>query len=227
VSEPAPSAPTAPSINPRWLERPALTCGDGSIFPPEALTGPIGAELGLDDAAAALREFLATEQAPEMAYPMSGWQRVSETGDAVLFVVQGAGDPAWHQIALTRQAGRWQLDRVGACAMTIAVPTGITIADWWIDPAEPPDATTTRVSAILVERACTGGKQATGRILPPIILYRNDSVVVAVAVTDLPGANDCPGNPPTPFEFDLTQPLGARRLLNGGVWPPAEPIAPG
>ena len=36
----------------------------------------------------------------------------------------------------------------------------------------------------------------------------------------------CPSNPPARVVVELREPLGDRRLLDAGVFPPAEPVAP-
>ena len=65
------------------------------------------------------------------------------------------------------------------------------------------------------------------RLLPPSITYGQDSVLVVFAA--LPQVNQgfatCPSNPPSRVLVDLHEPLGDRRLLDAGVFPPAEPVA--
>ena len=36
----------------------------------------------------------------------------------------------------------------------------------------------------------------------------------------------CPGNPASRVVVQLREPLGDRQLLDGGVFPPSEPVAP-
>lgn len=38
-----------------------------------------------------------------------------------------------------------------------------------------------------------------------------------------PGEQHCESNPATPYTVELDEPLGQRRLLDGGVQPPAPP----
>lgn len=59
-----------------------------------------------------------------------------------------------------------------------------------------------------------------------MVEYRPDAIVVSVTVEPLGGDQDCPGNPPTPYVLELTEPLGVRPLLDGGRYPPAPPANP-
>ncbi len=232
VSEPTSSgeAPISPlaTIDPAVIASPELTCGiDDSRFPPAALDGP-GEELAPDAAAAALREFLLTEPAPAFPFPRSGWHRVAQTANRELFVVPTPSDPPWLAVAFTRPAGAWVVDAYGACALSVALPGGIGLADWWVDPAAPPPTPQSTTIAIqLMERACAGGQPPNGRVLAPVVVYRPDAIVVTVAVASIPGASDCESNPSVPLTIQLTEPLRDRTLLDGGTVPPHVPVSPG
>jgi hypothetical protein len=222
-----PSGPL-PTIDPAALAAPRLTCGiDAATFSPDALAGP-GAELAPDAAAAALREFLLTEPTPEYPFPRVGWHRVAQTPDHELFVAPTSGDPPWLAVAFMRSGGAWVLDAYGECALAIALPGEIDVADWWVDPAAaPPTPQSTRVSILLQERSCAGGRPPDGRVLAPVVLYRPDAVVVTIAISKLSGGSDCQGNPSVPFVLELTEPLRDRVLLDGGTVPPRAPAPPG
>ena len=236
ASEPPPEptatggVPAGPlsTIDPAALASPELTCGiDDSRFPPDALAGP-GQELAPDAAAAALREFLLTEPAPEFPFPRAGWHRVSQTAERELFVASTPGDPPWLAVAFTRPAGGWVVDAYGACALSVALPGGIGLADWWVDPdAPPPTPQSTTVAVQLMERACAGGQPPDGRVLAPVVVYRPDAIVVTIAVASIPGDSDCQGNPSVPFTIQLSEPLRDRTLLDGGTVPPRMPAPPG
>lgn len=55
------------------------------------------------------------------------------------------------------------------------------------------------------------------------IQISDDTVMVTFGVVPLGGAQECQGNPPTAVTVRLPEPLGDRRLLDGGREPPAEP----
>lgn len=80
------------------------------------------------------------------------------------------------------------------------------------------------IPIVVMERACSGGDTAAGRIQHPDVESRADAVVVTVRITPKPGFQNCPGNPPTCYNLDLTEPVGSRPLLMGGF---DEPQIPG
>lgn len=45
-------------------------------------------------------------------------------------------------------------------------------------------------------------------------------MIVTFAIRHRPGGQDCPGHGPTPFVFQLPEPLGNRTLYDGGEDPP-------
>lgn len=96
-------------------------------------------------------------------------------------------------------------------------------ATWTHDPNAEIGGEVTEFSAWVTERACASGRSSADRIIGPDIQTSADAVVVTFRVRGLPGAQDCPGNPPTRVTVRLPEPLGDRRLLDGGREPPQEP----
>ena len=68
------------------------------------------------------------------------------------------------------------------------------------------------------------------RLLPPAITYGADSVLIVFAARPLGGnpgeVVTCPSNPASRVVVQLREPLGDRQLLDGGLFPPSEPVAP-
>ena len=94
-------------------------------------------------------------------------------------------------------------------------------ADWWIDPGQLPLEPAARtVRGFLLERACASGSSPEGRILGPRIEYRADAIIVTYRVREIGGR--CPSNPRFSITVSLTEDLGSRRLLDGGVDPPRD-----
>lgn len=101
-------------------------------------------------------------------------------------------------------------------------PTGP--ARWFLPPDAQIGSETTAFAALVVEVNCASGQSSQDRIVGPEIIYDADQVVVTFAVRPLPGdVQNCQGNPATVVEVALTQPLGDRRLVDGGADPPREP----
>jgi hypothetical protein len=105
-----------------------------------------------------------------------------------------------------------------------AVDTGVSVATWWIDPAHAaPTAKSTTIHALVREQACASGQSAEGRVEAPIIKLDAASITVTYRVRGRQGTGqDCQGNPTTPIELTLPEPLGNRTLLDGGSDPPRD-----
>lgn len=217
---PLPSAVPRPTLDPSWVTRPALWCGEGLRFPPEALTVP-GAENWIDGAAAELRRTVREDRTPELPLPPTGWYRVADTGSDVLFVARGTALVPWLQVAVFDSGAGWALRTYGACTLSVSYPDGIGGATWSLDPGSPaPSPDSRQIRALIVETACASGKSPEGRVLDPLIVYGVDSVLIGVAVLPRPGGQDCQGNPEFPLTIVLSEPLGDRVLLDGSVFPP-------
>jgi LysM repeat protein len=104
-------------------------------------------------------------------------------------------------------------------------PAGYGAATWSLDPAYPYSAGATELHILVEEWSCHGMLSAEGRIAQNI-QYRDQAVVVTLAVRSPSGFQTCPAPPPTPHVLHLGQPVGDRDLLDGGLWP-ANAIARG
>lgn len=227
---PAPSleASAAPEVGLSFPANTLVACDERLPFQLAALAQPAAGELGGDEAAATLRAFL---QGPEAArvYPRAGWRRVAEQAEAnALFVAPGNAETPWLQVVTERAAdGTWSVVTHGQCHLRVLFQEDATTATWWLDPTVPaPEPHETTVHALVLEQACASGRTAEGRILRPVILSRPEAVIVAIGVRRAPGNQDCPGHPPTPFEFELPEPLGDRPLFDGGPVPPRDAREP-
>ena len=202
-----------------------LSCGGGDPFPAAALQGPGAAELGQDATAAGLRAVLAERGDPQI--PLIGWHLVAATATSAHFVAHGLGGEPWVEVALQRNAAGWTMDLAGACRLIVVLGPGIDTAQWWLDPAAGElKPTQTTLDVLVHERTCASGRPPDGRIAAPIVVYQPDALVVAFGIVPLAGPQDCPGAPPGKFRIVLTEPLGQRRLLDGGVVPPRDATRP-
>lgn len=124
------------------------------------------------------------------------------------------------------------VDRKNVVISGVPIPDGpleprAGLASWWLDPAAgAPGRDATTIPALIREQACASGLPPEGRVVPPRIFYATDSVLVTFWVRRLPGAQDCPGNPPFATEIELTEPLGERKLLDGSEVPPRDATVP-
>jgi len=84
---------------------------------------------------------------------------------------------------------------------------------WWLAEEPSPDDEVLRLS--VVEVGCASGQPADGRVEADT-LVRGDELRVLVEVRPLDGDQSCPGNPVTPHEVRLREPLGAKHVVAVG-----------
>ena len=131
---------------------------------------------------------------------------------------------------MTRPAGHpgpgW-LAAIGVAAVLsgcgLAEPMDVGPATWAFAPGQDIGPDTTEFVAMVTERACASGQSSEDRIAEQQVDVEPGRIVVTFRVRPLEGAQECPGNPPTPVQVDIGQPLGDRVLVDGGREPPAEP----
>lgn len=217
----SPQPDVSPTIDPDWITRPALTCGEPEqSFPPQALEGPGLAELGLDAAAAVLRSVIA-EAPPETPFPEVGWHRVVDGPDGVTFVAAGDDATPWWAVTVGVLDGTLQATGFGQCRLAIAAPSGVSFARWWLDPNGPPiSPETISVSILLREQDCASGKPPIGRVLAPTIITTADTIEVVIGIRKQLTGQDCPGNPAFPLELVLPEAIGSRALFDASQFPP-------
>ena len=221
ASSQSPQPDGVPTIDPEWITRPALTCGDpGQLFPPEALEGPGLAELGPDPAAGVLRSTIA-EAPPETAFPDAGWHRVIDRPDGVTFVAAGDPETPWWAVTVGVLDGTLQATGFGQCHLAIAAPGGVSFARWWLDPNGPPvTPETTTLAVLLREQDCASGKPPKGRVMAPTIVTTADAIEIAIGIRKQLSGQDCPGNPAFVLELVLPEAIGSRRLFDASAFPP-------
>jgi hypothetical protein len=218
-----PSAPTPEPTPPPVSELLGIRCIGGLTFDPSLLGTPGFDETAPDDAAAALRTFAL--QNARSGVPQRGWIRVAQTADRAEFLARSPDNTTWELAAFSNAGGAWQLVYGGPCDLEVAPPEGTARAEWWIDPGHPvPRATDTTLHLQVLEIECASGRPPIGRVEAPAVRLTETDVEIAVFVRRQPGPQDCPGNPSLPIDVVLPEPLGERRLVDAGVYPPREPL---
>jgi hypothetical protein len=193
----------------------------GPSFNASNLTGEPGAEQVDDPAATAFREFLAGPDGTDL--PSGDWREFSRAKELVMY---GQDDPSGEEgLYLVARAafesGAWTVSGSAQCRPRIWwSDTYHLAADWKLSKKVP--ATATSFRALVTEVACASGKNASGRMAKPRIVYDETSVTITIGVKPLEGDQDCPANPATPLTIKLTEPLGDRTLFNGGPYPSVE-----
>lgn len=205
------------------------SCDEPPGFALSLLEQPAEAEREAHPSAEALRLAIA-QGGPDLdMLSDSGYWLVSRDAARAQYLARGPGgqEPPFVEATVELEDGAWRLAGWGQCRPTIVLD-GLSLATWTLDPAVPmpgPDATT--FTALVTERACTGGQAMGARLLPPSITYDEDTISVVFAARPLAGDSfDCPGNPATRVVVELREPLGDHRLLDAGLFPPADPSVP-
>lgn len=205
------------------------SCDDNAArFSLSLFDAPGNAEREGHPAAERLRAALAQREFTIDSFPAGGYWLVARTDDQADYIARATdGDPPFVHATFRMRDGAWNLWAYGECRPTIALD-GASLATWILDPAVlVPRGAATSFTALVNERACTGGKPMGGRLLPPLITYGADTISVVFAARPLAGdGHDCPGNPSMRVVVELREPIGGRRLLDGAFFPPADPSAP-
>ncbi len=232
TTNPVPTWPASPEQLPNPTSGSAdasLTC-DGRTFPAAGLNAPTGTEKASGPEFDALR---ATITKFAGAFPGSSdwtWRLAGRDDTGAIFLAQAdaLGSAGWVSIEVAMDASGWKRQNMGQCDPHVVLSAEFGPATWALDPAFPtPAADTSELHILVWERACSGGSPATGRISAPVVQYARAAVTITIGVRPLqvdPGtALTCPMPPGTPAILRLSESLGQRTLLDGGVVPPAPP----
>jgi hypothetical protein len=221
-------SPSAAPTNPGAGEA-RYSCDDDSTpFALSLFNAPGTAELEGHPVAERLRAAITQREFTIASFPASGYWLVDRTADKAEYVARAmGGNPPFVHATFQMRDGAWNLWAYGECRPTIALDDA-SLATWIFDPALPvPNGEATSFTALVTERACTGGKPMAGRLLPPLITYGAEAISVVFAARPLAGVGfDCPGNPSMRVVVELRELIGGRRLLDGAFFPPTDPSAP-
>jgi hypothetical protein len=197
------------------------TCGS---FPFDAGALDRAANDELDDTpvAAALRAHL-TQGGPDIDFlPDEGWRLTGQDDTSAEFVTRDADGARVVEVA--KDGTGWRVTGWGECQPRRVLPEGLGDAEWVLAPGQPAIGPETRqFDALVTERSCASGQSSEGRIAGPDLVQVDDEVLVTFAVRPLPGGANCPSNPATRVTVALGEPLGDRRLRDGGSLPARDP----
>ena len=207
------------------------TCDGPPGFLPALVDQPATAETEDHPSATALRTAIANNGEALAPLPASGYWLVSRDERVAQYLARPAGAPDFEFASATieNMGGALKLVGWGDCRPAIVLD-GLNGATWTLEDGAEARADATAFTALVTESACTGGRAMGARLLPPAITYGKDSVLIVFAARPLGGEPGdlvtCPGNPASQVVVKLREPLGERQLLDGGVFPPSEPVAP-
>jgi hypothetical protein len=209
--------------------------GAGLPFPPAALAGSSEPLDPQDPAVAALIDQIAPgatprgfrarrkRETPAPAPPrLDSWRVLARTGDEVLF---GRGEPPQLLTVAVRQDARrrsWSCIAVSSGRPLRATRDGIRASSWRLDPTYPAEPEDTVLHVLVREQTFAGSQRADGRVLAPDLHLGSKRLVLTIFVTPRPGFQSRSPNPETPVRIALPQPVGARQLVDGALYPPTD-----
>ena len=220
---------------------------DGVLRPVHAtpLVVPVGVEavhqlvaddvrrrvLGDDDAAKALRHLIESPDGIE-DIPESGWRRLFDSDDAVVF---GSGEPlndgseqGLVEVSLKDDGDGFAFyQSAHGCTPRAQVPDR-SVVEFAIAEGADLAPGSTAVEVLVTEMQCTGGAPVDDRLSEPLVRYGPTTIEVLFTARPLEGeAFSCIGNQPSPATLHLDEPVGERRILDLSGYPPRDATAPG
>ena len=188
------------------------TCSGVPRFRASALSNPRFYERRNTPLARALRRLRIYRG---IGQPRAGWQFLVRSG-RIAAVINRRGS-TYGLMTFERKRGGWEWSQSGGCGPR-AWRDHLEAVSWKVK--ERPAADARQVTVLVQEDHCASGRDAAGRILPPWVHYGEDTVSVTFHVRPLGGFQNCVGTPPTPYVLELEEPVGGRRLVDGGGPPP-------
>ena len=204
--------------------------GDPPGFPRSVLTGPTGVEKmegavfdGLRRALETMRSEFEFEPREDRPHQLP-WTLAYHDDDLALFLVRRAGKTERYSVMyVEREGDEWGFGGYSDdCRPRPLITHGLGSSTWRVTRGARPASGSSSFPIEVMERECASGRPADGRIADPIVEYGEDAITITVPVRHVEGDATCPGNPWTPFVLELDQPIGDRRLLDGGPWPPEQ-----
>lgn len=141
------------------------------------------------------------------------WLTYSQPSEAWLV---GKTSRAYASVKMELGEGRtWLPTSYGGCYIQYA-EVGIDATGWWINREDWP-AATDRTLRIRGRDACPGSLAA--RLRDPIVRYGADAILIILLVDKPAPESECGSGQVASLRVELDEPVGLRRLFDGGVWP--------
>ena len=201
------------------------SCTGAPGFLPALFDQPATAELEDHPSATALRAFLGDDAFGLGFLPDSGWWLVSRSDTEAQYIarIPGSVESPFGYVTMQSTGASWGFSGGGDCLPEIMVD-GRVPAIWTLPPDRPfPDPSTVEFTALVTDRICTGGEPVGERLFPPVLTFTATSVFIVFSARPYWGVTTCQGKPSTEVTVRMREPLGDRKLLDAGVFPPTDP----
>jgi hypothetical protein len=196
-----------------------VACGYGVAFDPlEVFSGPTNSERGSSGSEVALRRFLAKDIISWA--PKKNWRVLTETGTRAEFGSGRLSQGFIEVFDFERVKDKWEWQGSGGCKPRV-VRRGETAITWSLNPDQHLTASTRVIEVNLGPGECNDAKPQSRRLEKPEFREENGALLMALWLHPVgPGVHSCVGLIEPPTKITLPQPLGNRRLYDGGVFPP-------
>lgn len=197
---------------------PLGTCG-AKPFPIAVFDQPGLAQNAKTRLGAALRREIANPQG--LFVPKRGWRILSRSARwaQVLSGRPKTEGNVWMDFWLNDK-GRWVSPSYHESCRVQAFKKGADTGEWFVASKRQPAPSATTVKVAVYESSCSSGKSPAGRLYPPVIEFGETTVKITYFVKPPKGMmQTCPGAPPAYKTLNLTEAIGDRELVDGGVYP--------
>ena len=140
--------------------------------------------------------------------------------------VERRGDQWTFVAGVERRGDRWIFAGEAAgppCEPAVPLPAGLARVEVRLDSMPSPADTT--IDVLATEQGCANGREMGEALRGPQVIETDEAVLVAFAVVPVAGGANCPGNPSTAVNIELSEPLGQRRVYDGLYFPPRPLVA--
>jgi hypothetical protein len=221
TEEPAAGPDPAVAEWPEWPHR--VSCGGLRFDPIVAFSSPTGVEGEDTPQVRAMERFIHAGPPEEEFTRKRDWRLLAEEDGWAEF---GSGrlpeEMEW--IAVERKRGRWDFASYSSGCEPASMRRGREAITWTLasQPRLRP-----RTRSILVELGpgeCSSGRPQAPRLQKPEFREQNGALLISLWLRPLPpGGYTCEGIVEPPVRIRLPEPLGKRRLFDGGTYPPRVP----
>lgn len=220
TEEPAAGPDPAVAEWPEWPHR--VSCGGLRFNPIVAFNSPTGVENENTPQVRAMKELIYKELREESTRKRD-WRLLAEEGGRAEF---GSGrlpdEMEW--IVVERERGRWDASGYASGCEPASMRRGLEAITWTLAPQPRLRPRTRSILVELGSGECSSGRPQAPRLQKPEFREQNGALLMSLWLRPLPpGFYTCEGIIEPPVRIKLPEPLGERRLLDGGTYPPRVP----
>lgn len=205
-----------------WTEWPHQVSCEGLPFDPiSAFSSPTGVERTNSPQVRAMKKFIGGVGDEEFVR-RHDWRLLNQTPGIAEYASGRLGGELEY-ILVQKSRGHWHFSTYSSNCEPASVRRGVTAITWTLDPKQPQLSPRTRkISVYLGPGECNDGKSQNDRLQKPEFREQNGALLMALWLRPVsPGYHNCVGTIEPPVVIRLPEPLGNRRLLDGGTYPPS------